>query len=83
MDTKKLHALLLSHFPDASLVVKGEAGKFEVHISSVQFSGKNIIERHRAVYAVVNEYIRNGTVHALTIKAHTPEENRPPQKPTI
>ncbi len=77
MDAQILHTLLLSRFPNASLVVRGEAGKFEVDIRCAEFNGKSALERHRAVYSVVKEHIKNGTIHALSITAHTPEENRP------
>ncbi len=77
MDAQTLRTLLSSHFPNASLEVRGEAGKFEVYIRSAEFNGKSTLERHRAVYSVVKEHIGNGTIHALSITARTPEENRP------
>ena len=38
------------------------------------FAGLNAVKRQQAVYATVNDLITNGTLHALSIKACTPEE---------
>ncbi|NIR04922.1 MAG: BolA/IbaG family iron-sulfur metabolism protein, partial [Candidatus Aminicenantes bacterium] len=38
-----------------------------------QFEGKSTIERHRMVYIAVDDLMRS-EIHALSIKALTPEE---------
>lgn len=48
-------------------------GHFSVTIVSDKFSGKSMIERHRAVYLAVNDMMP-AEIHALTIKALTPDE---------
>lgn len=48
-------------------------GHFTVTIVSSQFTGKNLMQRHRMVYAAVGE-LMNTAIHALSIKAQTPEE---------
>ncbi len=49
------------------------AGHFSVTIISDQFTGKSTIERHRMVYLAVDDLMRT-EIHALSIKALTPEE---------
>jgi BolA protein len=49
------------------------SGHFRVRIVSAAFAGKNPIQRHRLVYAAVNDLIGHG-IHALAIEARTPEE---------
>ncbi|HET6911784.1 MAG TPA: BolA family protein [Rhodanobacteraceae bacterium] len=51
------------------------SGHFRVRIVSAAFAGKNPIQRHRLVYAAVNDLIGQG-IHALAIEARTPEEQR-------
>jgi len=51
------------------------SGHFRVRIISDAFAGKNAIQRHRLVYAALNDLIGHG-IHALAIEARTPEERR-------
>ena len=51
------------------------SGHFRVRIVSAAFAGKNPIQRHRLVYAAVDDLIGRG-IHALAIEARTPEEHR-------
>lgn len=48
-------------------------GHFRVTIVAEAFRGHSSLERHRLVYAAVAPLLA-GTVHALNISAHTPEE---------
>jgi BolA family transcriptional regulator, general stress-responsive regulator len=48
-------------------------GHYNVYIVSPLFNGKTTLQRHRMVYEVVNDLLNQG-IHALSIKAHTPEE---------
>ncbi len=52
----------------------GGAGHFNVQIVSPAFAGKSPIERHRMVYAALGD-LMNTEIHALSIKANTPEES--------
>jgi BolA protein len=51
------------------------SGHFRVRIVSAAFAGKPPIQRHRLVYAAVNDLIGDG-IHALAIEARAPEEQR-------
>lgn len=46
---------------------------FSVLIVAEQFTGKSLVERHRAVYAVLQEELKTA-IHALKIQAVTPAE---------
>ena len=46
---------------------------FSLEIVSSEFTGKKLIERHRMIYAVLNEGLQTH-IHALAIKALSPEE---------
>ncbi len=54
----------------------GGGGHYHVVIVANAFTGKSLLERHRMVYEAVDEVIGN-EVHALSIKAYTPQEYQP------
>ncbi len=49
-------------------------GHYVISLVSPQFTGKGLVERHRLVYAAVDDLMKNGEVHALSIDAKTPAE---------
>lgn len=51
----------------------GGGGHYQVTIVAEAFAGKSSLERHRMVYAAVHEAMGN-EIHALSIKAYTPQE---------
>lgn len=57
-------------------VPKGSETHFKVIVVSEKFAGLSPIQRHRLVYASVQDEFQNagGTVHALSINAKTPAE---------
>jgi BolA protein len=48
-------------------------GHFAVHIVSPAFAGKSLVQRHRMVYEAMGDLMQQ-EVHALSIKAETPNE---------
>ncbi|MBC7751519.1 MAG: BolA family iron metabolism protein IbaG [Candidatus Saccharibacteria bacterium] len=76
MTPEILHELLQAAFPHADIATSGQAGKFDVRLVDEQFEGKRPVARQQAVYAPLNSYIASGEVHAVTIRALTPEEWR-------
>lgn len=74
MNSEKLQQILQQAFPEAELQVTGQGGKFDLRIVDAQFEGKRPVARQQAVYAPLNDYIASGEVHAVSIRAMTPEE---------
>ena len=48
-------------------------GHYQMTIVSIQFRGKSTMARHRLVYAALSGMMHK-EIHALSIKAYTPEE---------
>lgn len=48
-------------------------GHFNVEVVSTAFEGQGSLARHRAVYAALDEMMATD-IHALSIRAQTPEE---------
>ena len=59
-----------------NLIVEGSESKYEVQIVSDVFNGKSLIQRHKIIYALLDNYIKTGEIHALTIKALTVSESK-------
>lgn len=76
MNSEQLTEILKAAFPDADVTVTGQGGKFDLRIVDDQFEGKRPVARQQTVYAPLNDYIKSGEVHAVTIRAMTKEEWR-------
>ncbi len=74
MNSEQLQRIIASRMRDATVTVAGSDGKFSVTVISETFKGLNTVDRHRLVYASVNQEIATGAVHALSIQACTKEE---------
>lgn len=66
--------LVESTIDGASAEVTGDGSKFEAQVVSDTFENMPTIKRHKMVYAVLDEHIKTGAIHALTIKAFTKNE---------
>ncbi len=72
MDPNEIRSLLEQAFPGARVEVDGDGRHFQALVVSEAFAGKDLLARHRMVYAALGE--RMGQIHALSIRARTPEE---------
>jgi len=66
-----------SALPDAVVSVTDRTGTedhFILRVVSDGFQGKGLLDRHRLVYQALNDPIKDGRIHAVEIKALTPEE---------
>jgi acid stress-induced BolA-like protein IbaG/YrbA len=70
---------LRQEIPDARVEVvdlTGTDNHLEARVVSPAFEGRSPVERHRMVYAPVRAWLDDDTVHALSVKAWTPEQYR-------
>ena len=74
MNAQVLIELLRPHFADAHIDAVNEGNKFELLIVDNAFEGKRFVARQQMIFALVNEHIQSGAMHALTIHALTPAE---------
>ncbi len=85
---EKIRQALTAHLAPVSLVIRDdsakhaghagarEGGHFSVVVVSEQFAGRTRMQRHQLVYAAVSDLLRTD-IHALSIQAHTPQEQTP------
>ncbi len=74
MDPEAVKTLIEQGMPGARVQVNGDGRHFEAVVISEAFAGKSLLQKHRLVMATVHEHIRSDELHALSIKAYTPEE---------
>ena len=74
METSEIKKLIEDGITNAEAIVTGDGGKYEATVISSAFEGLSMLKEHQLVYKTVNAQIASGELHALTIKAYTPEE---------
>ncbi len=58
---------------NSKAAVKGDGRHFLATVVCADFAGKSVMQRHRMVYDALGERVGT-TIHALSLKTHTPEE---------
>lgn len=71
MQFEEIQALLATGFPDADIQVSGDGYHYDVQIVSDVFAGLMPIKKQQLVYAVLNEKIVDGSLHAVNMKLFT------------
>jgi stress-induced morphogen len=69
-------AYIRQAMPDAQVSVAdltGTADHLSVRVVSGAFKGKNLLDRHRMIYQALSEPMKDGRIHALELKAETPD----------
>lgn len=61
-------------YPDAIIDAAGEDCSFELYVISEEFTGLNTLQRQKPILALFKDDISAGRLHALSIKAKTPQE---------
>lgn len=56
------------------VLVGGDGRHFEITVVSAQFEGQRPVKKQQMVYAVLNEKIADGTIHAVMMQTLTPAE---------
>jgi acid stress-induced BolA-like protein IbaG/YrbA len=74
MNTEKIKEILSQMSELEALHVEGDGHHFQIQIVSKAFEGKRTLQRHQYVYQFLKDYIADGSLHAVEIKAYTPKE---------
>ena len=74
MNPDELKSILESAFPTAQGDADGDGSHFSVRIVSDDFDGLTAVKRQQKVYSNVDEHIKSGAIHALSIKTYTQSE---------
>ncbi len=61
-------------YPDAVLEASGKDCSFEVYVVTAAFTGMGPLQRQQSVLKLFSGELQSGQLHALGVKAKTPEE---------
>lgn len=74
METGEVKNIIEAGIKDSEVTVTADGSKYTAIVVSDEFEGKTMVAEQKMVYALVNEHIQSGAIHALTIKAFTKAE---------
>ena len=74
MEIEEVKNLILGEIPDAEIHVQGEGCNFSVDVISEAFAGVANLNRQKKVLGSIREQITTGEIHAMSVKAFTPQE---------
>lgn len=74
MEPSEVKQIIEAGIPGSEAMVTADGSKYTAIVVSDEFEGKTMVAEQKMVYALMNEHIQSGVVHALTIKAYTKSE---------
>lgn len=74
MQPEEVKAIIEAGIENSKATVTADGNKYTAVVVSDVFEGMSMVAEQKMVYALLNEHIQSGAIHALTIKAYTPEE---------
>jgi len=74
METAEVEKIIEAGIAGCEATVTADGSKYTAIVVSDEFEGKTMVAEQKMVYALVNEHIISGAIHALTIKAFTKSE---------
>lgn len=74
MDIIQVKQILEDALSLQEIHVKGEGSHYEVVAVDSSFEGMSRVKKQQLIYAPLMEYIQRNDIHAVSIKAYTPEE---------
>lgn len=74
MTAAELRTLISAGLACDECQIEGDGRHWYATVISNEFAGKRPIQRHQMVYATLGDRMQTDEVHALSIKAYTPDE---------
>ena len=74
MNSEDVTTLLEKTLSDCQIEVDSQGSHFNVLVVGDLFEGKRAVQRQQLIYAVLNESISSGAIHAVNMKLFTPQE---------
>jgi len=74
MDVNEIKQLIEAGVADSQAQVSGDGSHFDATVISPAFAGLSAVKKQQLVYGCLGDRITSGAIHALSIKAYTPEE---------
>ena len=74
MDCEEIARALRAVLPDCEIEVSGGDGKFMIAAAGPAFAGLNAVKRQQKIYAILNDHISSGAIHAVSMDLKAPDE---------
>lgn len=74
MQPSEIETLLRDALSLDEVIVRVNGTHFEIFVVGELFAGKRPVQKQQLVYGPLSAKIADGTLHAVTIKAFTPDE---------
>ncbi len=76
MVTEEIRTRIQAELPDAQVDAQGDGSRMQIRVVSTAFDGLSRVQKQQKVYGCINDLIANGSLHAVSIQALTPDESR-------
>ena len=73
MQSTEVKTLIESSLTDTRVEVEGEGCNFQLNVISDTLAALSPVKRQQQIYALLNDYIADGRIHAVTMKFYTQE----------
>ncbi len=74
MDNKEIEQRIRDATGAEEVILSGEGCNLDAVVVSPRFEGMSPLERQRMVYAAVDDLLRSGALHALSLRTYTSEQ---------
>ncbi len=74
MEPSEVKNLIEVGLPGSEVIVTGDGSHFDAIVISPVFEGMSMVKEQQLVYGTLGDRITSGAIHALSIKAYTPQE---------
>ena len=74
MDVDQVQALLQQQLDDCDVTVSANGGHFDITVVGEIFTGLRPVKRQQLVYAILNEHIASGAIHAVNMRLYDGEQ---------
>jgi stress-induced morphogen len=77
INSETIVSYLQATMPDAAVSITDRTGTgdhFSIRVVSAAFQDKNLLDRNRLIYQSLSEPMADGRIHAMELKAQTPQE---------
>ena len=74
MQATDVEEIIKKQIKNIDVRVQSDGSHYQIIAISEAFSGLNPVKKQQLIYGCLNRYIMDGTIHAVIIKAYTPDE---------
>lgn len=74
MQATDVENIIKQQIENIDVRVQVDGSHYQIIAIGEVFSGLNAVKKQQLIYGCLNSYIMDGTIHAVIIKAYTPDE---------